>query len=204
VKQILLCSKSKSLIEHWKESIIDIYLDVIVVTSENGLIKSLENNSESIILLDSNFFTNVKAYLYSIIDSFPKVSIIFMDDCPSFKIGKELLPFGIKGYANSRLSSVHLLQALGIVNDGKMWLYPEFIQKLIKEASIGPKLEENKNVDSLTNKERQISLLVSRGCSNKVIAYKLDIAESTVKVHLRKIFRKLYVTDRLSLALIFR
>lgn len=204
MKNILLCTLSDSLLEHWKESIINVYSNLIVINSEKGLLKSLDNNPDAILVLDCNFFINSKDYVRSLVESYPKINILYMDDSPSFKVGKELLPLGIKGYANSRLSSIHFLQALGIVNDGKVWLYPEFIQKLIAEASIVSNRQDNEDIEILTSKEKQLALLVARGYSNKIIALKLDIAESTVKVHLRSIFRKLHVTDRLSLALIFR
>jgi len=204
MKKILLCTNSENLLEHWRECIINVYSNVIIINTEKGLLKTLDDNPESILLLDCNFFINSKDYVRSLIESYPKINILFMDDCPSFKIGKELLPLGIKGYANRRLSSIHLLQAISIINDDKVWLYPEFVQKLIQEASVVSKVEDNKDLDLLTNKEKQLALLVSRGYSNKIIALKLDITESTVKVHLRSIFKKLHVADRLSLALIFR
>jgi len=201
---ILLCTQSKTLLEHWKASLIDVYSNIINITTEKGLIKCLEENSKVILLLDSNFFTNVKEYLMSLNETYPSVSILFMDDCPSFRIGKALLPLGIKGYANSRLSSVNLLQSLTVIAEGNIWLYPEFIQQLIKEVSLK---KESCNVDkleSLTTKEKEIAKLVSDGYSNKIIATRCKIAESTVKTHLRKVYDKLQVNDRLSLALLLR
>ena len=38
------------------------------------------------------------------------------------------------------------------------------------------------------------------GCSNKVIARKLDLAESTIKVHVQNILRKLELTSRVQAA----
>lgn len=204
MKNILLCTTSEHVLEHWRESIINVYSNLIVINSEKGLLKTLDDNPEAILVLDCNFFINEKDYVRSLLECYPNVNILFMDDCPSFKVGKELLPFGIKGYANSRLSSIHFLQAINLINDGKIWLYPEFVQKLIQEASVISNDEYNKDIELLTNKEKQLALLVARGYSNKIIALRLDIKESTVKVHLRTIFKKLHVTDRLSLALIFR
>ena len=204
MKNILLCTKSEFILEHWRESIINIYSNLIIITSENGLLKSLDEYSDAILVLDCNFFVSSKDYIRSLVESYPKINILFMHDCPSFKVGKELLPLGIKGYANSRLSSIHFLQALTLINDGKVWLYPEFVQKLIEEASITPNVDHNEEIKLLTNKEKQIALLVAKGCSNKIIANTIEVAESTVKVHLRSIFKKLHVNDRLSLALIFK
>jgi two-component system NarL family response regulator len=54
---------------------------------------------------------------------------------------------------------------------------------------------------ALTPREREIATLVGCGNSNKQIAHSLAITERTVKAHLSEIFRKLSISDRLTLAL---
>jgi DNA-binding NarL/FixJ family response regulator len=56
-------------------------------------------------------------------------------------------------------------------------------------------------VDHLTDREREILVLLAKGNANKVIARKLEIAESTVKNHITRIFHALDVTDRTQAAL---
>jgi len=201
---MLLCTQSKTLLDHWKASLVDTYSNLINITTETGLQKCLDNDSNVMLLLDSNFFINVKEYLKSLQESYPSVNTIFLDDCPTFRVGKSLLPFGIKGYGNSRLSAVYLLQAISVVNSGNVWLYPEFIQQLIKETALSNVKKDSDKLELLTTKEKEIAKLVSVGYSNKIIATKCKVAESTVKVHLRKVYDKLHVTDRLSLALLIR
>jgi len=201
---MLLCTQSKSLLEHWKASLIDTYSNLINITTEIGLQKCLDEDSNVILLLDTNFFINIEDYLKSLQESYPDVNTIFLDDCPTYRVGKSLLPLGIKGYGNSRLSSVHLLQAISVVHSGNVWLYPEFIQQLIKEMALKNTKQEYDKLELLTSKEKEIAKLVSDGYSNKIIAIKCKVAESTVKVHLRKVYDKLHVADRLSLALLIR
>ena len=199
---ILFCTKSKTLLEHWTQSLIGTYFNLININTETGLQKCLDKDSDIVLLLDSNFFINIKDYLLSIKEVYPEVKIIFFDDAPLYRTGKSLLPLGIKGYGNSRLSAVNLVQAVSVVISGNVWLYPEFIQELIKETSSKSKKTKSDKLVSLTNKEVEIAKLVADGYSNKIISYKCSIAESTVKVHLRKIYDKLHVKDRLSLALL--
>lgn len=52
----------------------------------------------------------------------------------------------------------------------------------------------------LTERERQIMRLVSRGLSNKEIGRRLNIADGTIKVHLHNIFQKLEIGNRTALA----
>jgi two-component system nitrate/nitrite response regulator NarL len=67
-----------------------------------------------------------------------------------------------------------------------------------------PPQEQNANPENalavLTERERQIIRLVSRGLSNKEIGRRLNIADGTIKVHLHKIFQKLEVGNRTALA----
>lgn len=51
-------------------------------------------------------------------------------------------------------------------------------------------------LESLTRKQLQVFERMTRGESNKMIAYELSIAESTVKAHVSAILRKLGATNR--------
>ncbi|MCP3407219.1 response regulator transcription factor [Bradyrhizobium sp. CCGB01] len=67
-----------------------------------------------------------------------------------------------------------------------------------------PPGEQSANPESalavLTERERQIMRLVSRGLSNKEIGRRLNVADGTIKVHLHHIFQKLEVGNRTALA----
>jgi DNA-binding NarL/FixJ family response regulator len=52
----------------------------------------------------------------------------------------------------------------------------------------------------LSRREQQLAQLLSRGLSNKEIASQLNLSEQTVKNHVRHIFRKIGVSDRLTAA----
>ena len=54
----------------------------------------------------------------------------------------------------------------------------------------------------LTIRERQVTLVVSEGLSNKQVGQRLSIAEGTVKLHLHNIYRKLAVANRTALAVV--
>jgi DNA-binding NarL/FixJ family response regulator len=61
-----------------------------------------------------------------------------------------------------------------------------------------------RQIFSLTPREIEIVNLVAQGCSNKQIAAKLFISEETVKKHLKNIFCKLNVANRVSAAMKLR
>jgi two-component system nitrate/nitrite response regulator NarL len=58
-----------------------------------------------------------------------------------------------------------------------------------------------KDRSALTVRELQVTALVAQGLSNKEIGRMLNIADSTIKVHLHNIFMKLGLRDRTALAL---
>jgi len=53
----------------------------------------------------------------------------------------------------------------------------------------------------LSNREREVSGLVSRGFTNEEIGDRLDISEPTVKTHLRNIYSKTGIHNRANLAI---
>ena len=56
--------------------------------------------------------------------------------------------------------------------------------------------------EPLTNRERQIMLVLSEGATNKEIALRLRLAHGTVKVHLHRIYGKLGISNRTALAVL--
>jgi DNA-binding NarL/FixJ family response regulator len=56
-------------------------------------------------------------------------------------------------------------------------------------------------LDALSDREREVLLLLVEGLPNKLIARRLDITEKTVKSHLTRVFREIGVTDRTQAAL---
>ena len=62
-----------------------------------------------------------------------------------------------------------------------------------------PLAEERSNmvwIKELSSREREVSVLISRGSTNEQIGEKLNISEPTVKTHLRNIYSKIGVNDR--------
>lgn len=52
----------------------------------------------------------------------------------------------------------------------------------------------------LTEREREIAVLVARGLGNKEIARLINVTEGTVKIHLHNVYQKLGVSNRTALA----
>ena len=59
-------------------------------------------------------------------------------------------------------------------------------------------------IDGFTRRQSQILDCLRRGMANKLIAYELNMCESTVKVHVRNIMKKLKATNRTQVAYMTR
>lgn len=117
-----------------------------------------------------------------------------------------LLKHGARGYFDSTTSIKMLKEAIHCILNGEVWIERYVISGLIDELSQQPEVSENQRqaVSSLSPKELEVAQLVSHGATNKMIAQNLAITERTVKAHLTAIFHKMDLTDRLSLAILFR
>jgi two-component system nitrate/nitrite response regulator NarL len=65
-----------------------------------------------------------------------------------------------------------------------------------------PRPRDDSGLSTLSAREREILTLIARGDSNKLIARALEIAETTVKIHVQHILRKLNCSSRVQAAVL--
>lgn len=147
--------------------------------------------------------SQLQSYLKMLHREHKSVKTVMLSDVPNFKIGRELLALDIYGYGNINMSASSLKQLVDIVLAGNIWLYPEFIQKLVTLSNLQDNEDSSDDdlLDMLSQREREVALLAAKGLSNREISEQIDTTERTVKAHLSSIFQKLGIKDRLSLAL---
>ena len=96
-----------------------------------------------------------------------------------------------------------VIRAIEKVHSGEVWLDRTMIASVLNaRARGGPPAEQNGEVNrsaALTDREREIIVLIGEGMRNKQIADRLTISEATVRHHLTSIFAKLGVRDRFEL-----
>ena len=132
--------------------------------------------------------------------------IVALSDTPSDEQALALMERGAVGYCHSHAGAAMLRQVETVVSNHGLWVGPNLLQRLIASALSS---DVRKPVvagpfSTLSTREREVAMAVSRGASNKEIARELMITERTVKAHLSAIFLKLGVRDRLHLALMMR
>ena len=119
---------------------------------------------------------------------------------------------GARGYLLKTVDSEYLATAILRTMAGESTISPEMTGKLADAFRSAPGGAEPAGADtsasdagsdpihSLSPREREILALIARGASNKEIARALDIAETTVKIHVQHILRKLNLSSRVQAA----
>lgn len=190
---INLADRYKNSLEEFDYKIIDNYEDLY-----------LEANNKSIIILpniDCNKEENLE-FISLLIDL--EFLVIILDSVPSYEKGKKLISLGIKAYGNLMINDLHLKDVIQTVADNNIWLYPEFINELVSKIPYtinSNEIDEQLNI--LTQREKEVALLVLDKMPYSKISEKLNITLRTVKAHTKNIFDKFEVSNRLSFILKF-
>lgn len=133
-----------------------------------------------------------------IIEQWPEAKIIivtsFLDDEKVYPA----LEAGATSYMLKTSAASKIAQAIRSTHAGMPVLEPEVTGKIMSKMRNKP--EENLH-EQLTNREREILLLIAAGKTNQEIAEELFIAIKTVKVHVSNILAKLDIHDRTQAAI---
>jgi DNA-binding NarL/FixJ family response regulator len=91
-----------------------------------------------------------------------------------------------------------LIRAIRVVAQGDALLAPSVTKKLIEEFAKRPERISNKSkqLETLTDREREVMQEVARGLTNAEIASRLHVSETTVKTHVAHLLGKLELRDR--------
>jgi DNA-binding NarL/FixJ family response regulator len=112
----------------------------------------------------------------------------------------DALRAGASGFLLKDTRPRDLLHAIEVVAAGQAMLAPTATLRLIREfAARAPNPARSDLLTELTDREREILVLVARGRSNEDIADDLTISPFTAKTHVRNVLRKLECRDRAAL-----
>ncbi len=130
--------------------------------------------------------------------AWPQINILGLTMHRSDEYFFEMLKAGASGYVLKGADTRDLINAIRIVHQGEVFLYPTMAQRLVQdylrrvkdEIAVGP---------ALSPREKEILQLLAEGYSNKEIAEKLVISPSTVHTHRSNLMSKLGLTTRYEL-----
>jgi DNA-binding NarL/FixJ family response regulator len=114
----------------------------------------------------------------------------------------EVLKRGARGVVLKEASPAHLVKAVRAVAAGEMWVGRDVVGDVVAYMRTAAQSEPDpRDRFRLTPREREIVGHIAAGATNRDIAAALGISEDTVKHHLRNVFDKLGVSNRLELGL---
>lgn len=171
----------------------------IVGTAANGqeAIDKASTTKPHIILLDINLpdISGVEV-CRRIKEVHPEIQIIALTIHDEQGYVFEMIKAGASGYLLKDVGTDSLVQAIQDAAKGKSILDPKVTAQVLNEFSRLSEIYEGYKKTVLSQREKQILRMISRGYTNKEIANRLFISEKTVKNHITNVFHKLEVTDR--------
>jgi DNA-binding NarL/FixJ family response regulator len=143
--------------------------------------------------------TWVQAQLHLIRRQQPQLPVIMMSDRDDSNDIINALNCGVRGYIPTSIAAEVAIAALTLIEAGGTYIPANVMRS--ESAELRGSGEANQHLHppnelNLTLRELAVIDLLREGNSNKLIALKLDMRESTVKVHMRNILKKLGVSNR--------
>jgi DNA-binding NarL/FixJ family response regulator len=145
-------------------------------------------------------------------ERWPEIRVVILTTFDDRELIQAGLQAGAEGYILKDITAEQLATTIRAVAQGQVLLHPDVARKVLASLSsphtspavtipAASAFTGGNDVAQLTEREREILVLLARGASNREISETLYIASGTVKNHLSNILGKLGVRDRTQAAL---
>lgn len=178
----------------------------VVGEAGDGLegVKRAKQLKPDVVLLDLHMAgTGGLEALRLLVEDVPEAQVIMLTVSEDADDLLETLRSGARGYLLKNIDTDFLLESIRRAAQGESVMSPQIAHKLAdslrapqKDAVAMPDISP----DKLSPREREIIVMLARGASNKEIAKTLDLSESTIKIHVQGILRKLNIAKRVQAA----
>lgn len=132
-------------------------------------------------------------------EEFPFSPVVVVADSDDLCQILKALEAGAKGYIPSSVGIDIAAEVIGLARAGGVFVPASSVltmREVIRAAGNAAASENS----LFTPREAEVAEALRRGKANKIIAYELNLCESTVKVHIRNIMKKLNATNRTEVA----
>jgi DNA-binding NarL/FixJ family response regulator len=146
-------------------------------------------------------------------DKLPTMKTIIVGERYNEENVMAMMMVGARGFFQTALGDKQLIKCIRVVARGEIWLdaemitrvFNEFIKEFMKNKDLHKSLT-NLNLaklEMLSPREMEVMALISKSMTNEEIADKLFLSSKTVKTHLRNIFAKAEIRNRVEAALLY-
>jgi two-component system, NarL family, nitrate/nitrite response regulator NarL len=174
-------------------------------------IKRAKQHRPDVVLLDLNMpgLSGIET-LQLLQQDLPDTAVIMLTVSEDVDELTTALREGACGYLLKNMEADALAAMIRRAAQGDSVIADSMTQRLIAQMRMPARVEavpvpvvarDTRDVPALTPREHDIVRIISRGASNKDIARELDLAESTVKIHVRNVLRKLSLSSRMQIAI---
>ena len=139
---------------------------------------------------------SVKLFL----EAAPQTHIVMLTVSESAEDLLDSLRAGASGYLLKNIETQTLLDSIRRAADGDSVMSAQMTGKLVRGLQAARDTPAETEKDALSPREQETLLHLAKGLSNKEIARSLELAESTVKIHVQHILRKLNLSSRVQAA----
>ncbi|WP_245409733.1 response regulator transcription factor [Pararhizobium haloflavum] len=130
---------------------------------------------------------------------FKAIPVIILADTDDLKQILKALECGARGYIPTSVDIDVCVEAIGLAIAGGIFVPASSV--LAMRHMIETTTQEARPLTGMfTTRQAEVVEALRRGKANKIIAYELKLRESTVKVHIRNIMKKLKATNRTEVA----
>jgi NarL family two-component system response regulator LiaR len=183
----------------------------------NVFVKQMIEQRPDILLLDQVILRDAAALDSEIIidyrDKMPTMKTIIVGERYNEENVMMMLRASARGFFRTALGDEQLIKCIRVVAGGEIWLdaelitpvFDEFIKEFMTKKdhlkSLTPLSSEK--LDLLSPREMEVLALISESMTNEEIADTLFLSSKTVKTHLRNIFAKAKIRNRVEAALLY-
>ena len=175
----------------------------VIGEAADGLsgVKLVAQTRPDIVLLDLDMpVMNGREALAQILSAHPEQTVVMLTVSEDSDDLTECMRLGPRGFLLKNINADFLLDSIRKAVGGDNVFSPEMTARLVQSLISPAAPPKNNALSSLTPRELEILGYLAAGHSNKVIARRLDLAESTIKVHVQNILRKLELSSRVQAA----
>ena len=138
-----------------------------------------------------------------LVEDVPETQVVMLTVSEDAEDLLETLRAGARGYLLKNIDTEFFLESIQRAARGESVMSPQIAHKLADSLRAPPKGGASAsavNPGKLSPREREIIVMLAHGASNKEIARVLSLSESTIKIHVQGILRKLNIAKRVQAA----